>query len=235
MTSNKTSVSGRVLSIVFGILAIFSVTGKRLGLKDIPIILGSYKMERYSLFEIRDFLDRFNFYVQNDTVETYSILLLLMTTVVILLISITILTSLKGTKPAKVMSVLSIISAVILSGAVIRFVIKTNLYVEDNTYGGVESLLELTAKPWLLIVFTTAQRLFLNIKAKNMSTTTNTYINTTKQCSHCGAFLTTNALFCNKCGAKVQQTNNAPIFCTTCGNPTTTGAEFCNNGGAPLK
>ena len=233
--NNKTSVAGRILSIIFGILAIVMVTGKWLDLYQVPLILGNYKEYKYSLFEIQDFLSTFNFYVNNDTIKVYSDFLLIMTSVVVILSVVTILISLFGTKAAKVFSSISIISAVILSGAVISFVIKTNLEVKDMTYDSIDELLRLTYNPWLLVLFAIIQRLFLNIKIKSPSPAFQSTVNVPTKCSNCGAYLPDKALFCDNCGQKVQQTNNINKFCTACGNPIVAGAEFCTNCGEKIK
>lgn len=235
MNNNKTSVAGRVLSIISGVIAIIMTAGKWLDLYQVPIIMGNYKEYKYSLFEIQDFLSTFNLYVKNDTIKAYADFLLIMTTVVIILSVITMLISLSGTKTAKVFSLISIISAIVLSGVVIGFVVKTNLNVKDATYDSIDELLRLTYNPWLLVAFTIIQRLFLNIKMKSHLSVLPKTVNDSKQCSSCGAYLPPNASFCNKCGEKVQPVNNTNNFCTACGNPIPEGVEFCASCGTKVK
>ena len=56
-------------------------------------------------------------------------------------------------------------------------------------------------------------------------------------CHQCGHSLSSNAKFCNECGAKVQVQVSDKIqskFCPECGNKTTPGAKFCNECGHKL-
>lgn len=151
---------------------------------------------------------------------------------------ITIILSLFGTKPAKVLSIISNLTSLILAGVVIGFIYKTNAYVEDRTYGGVEELLRLTNKPWLLIVFSILQSICLRFKMKQ----SNSYIYTPivnqtmpqKQCNNCGAYISDGAMFCNRCGAKTEIPNIAAKYCINCGNKIVPGTVFCNFCGAKL-
>lgn len=231
MNSDKTSVIGRILSIIFGIIALCMVLGKWLDIYQVPIIMGNYDECKYSLFEVQDFLSSFNLYVGSEKIEMYSDFLLFGGYTVVISNIIAMILSLFGTKPAKVVSVMSNIVSVILAGVVIGFIYKTNSYVEERTYGNIEELLRLTAKPWLLVLFSVLQSVCLCFKA-----TPNQFGNFVsaqrlsvpqKQCVNCGAYMASDAMFCNRCGAKAEKLDTADTYCKNCGTKMIPGTAFC--------
>lgn len=68
------------------------------------------------------------------------------------------------------------------------------------------------------------------------------------QCDNCGAIITADSVFCNKCGASIKprdfsvigiarmQSNNSTSsgVCPSCGNPLVSGAMFCEKCGYKL-
>lgn len=236
--NNKTSIIGRVLSIIFGVIALCMVLGDWLDIYQVPIIMGNYAEHTYSIFEIEDFLSTFNLYVGSETIESYADFLMIGTVAVIAMNVITMILSFFGTKPAKVLSIISNLTSLILAGVVIGFIYKTNAYVEDRTYGGVEELLRLTNRPWLLVVFSILQSICLRIKMKPVKP--KVYVPAVnpnimqRQCINCGAYLSDGAMFCNKCGAKAESQNTAVKYCTSCGSQIAQGTAFCTSCGAKL-
>lgn len=151
---------------------------------------------------------------------------------------ITMILSFFGTKPARILSIISNLTSLILAGVVIGFIYKTNAYVEDRTYGGVKELLRLTNRPWLLVVFSILQSICLRFKMrqakpKAFAPSVNPHI-MQRQCSNCGAYLSDGVMFCNKCGAKAESHNTAIKYCTSCGSQIAQGTAFCTSCGAKL-
>lgn len=234
MNKKKMSVVGRVLSIIFGIIAMIMALGDWLDIYQVPMIMKRYLENKYSLLEIYDFLDTFNMYVGSSKIEMYADILLLATIAVIIVNLAAMILSGLGKQPAKVLSIVSSTLSIVLSGAVVGFVVKTNLYVEDVTYGGVDKLLRLTLNPWLLILFSVLQSVCLRISAKETSYSPNSSVTGQVQCVNCGAFLQNGAMFCNRCGAKAEIPKPSPKFCTSCGNSLSPGAVFCPNCGSMI-
>lgn len=60
-----------------------------------------------------------------------------------------------------------------------------------------------------------------------------------RKCFQCGQELENGALFCNSCGAKVEETTSAEkvvhVFCYNCGEKLENDALFCSNCGVVLK
>ena len=62
-------------------------------------------------------------------------------------------------------------------------------------------------------------------------------------CEHCGAIITSDSAFCNKCGGKIEPRDFSAIgagpdeheamqsLCPTCGSPLVEGAVFCEKCG----
>lgn len=236
--TNKTSITGRVLSIIFGVIALCMVLGDWLDIYQVPIIMGDYAEHTYSIFEVEDFLSTFNFYVGSETIESYANFLMVGTVAVIAMNVITMILSFFGTKTAKVFAVISNLTSLILAGVVIGFIYKTNAYVEDRTYGGIDELLRLTKRPWLLVVFSVLQSVCLKIKMKPTQQTAfapavNPHMSQ-RQCGNCGAYLSEGAMFCNKCGAKAESQSAAVKYCTSCGGQIIQGTAFCTVCGAKI-
>lgn len=60
-------------------------------------------------------------------------------------------------------------------------------------------------------------------------------------CQHCNNEIVEGALFCTKCGTKVEPVvkkvepkEATPLFCTNCGNSLNPGGKFCTNCGQPI-
>lgn len=68
-------------------------------------------------------------------------------------------------------------------------------------------------------------------------------------CEHCGVVITSDSLFCNKCGGKIAPRDFSPIgisaiqndvtaplnVCPTCGSPLVEGAAFCEKCGTKVQ
>lgn len=237
MKTNKISLLGKVIVIFSCIMMIVMVSGKWLDLYQIPIIFGDSIPHEYSLFEISDFMDTFNMYLENETIQVYSALLSVGAVAAIVLSVITIITALINNSLSNVSSVILMIVSVLLTGVFVGTIIYINGEMEEATYGGIKELLRGTSKPYWLIAFSIFNMIGVRLKCKIQSSTeTNKKVDFKHNCTGCGAELPVGVRFCTHCGKKADDIQNAhkERFCISCGAKIDPNMTFCVSCGSKV-
>lgn len=239
MGKQRISVLGKVLTIFSGIMMIVMVTGKWLELHQIPMILKNSVQDEYSLFEIADFLDKFNLYLERSDVEAYATALSFGAVVIIILSVLTMITTLVSSSAAKKLGGAATVVCVILTAVFMISIIDINLKMKDATYGGIDELLRSTARPFVMILFSAFAIVGSCLKAKpvqagamNMPAGTGFG---SRRCTGCGAEISAGTCFCAKCGKAVEEIrSNASNekYCTVCGAKIAPEMRFCTSCGA---
>ena len=233
---NTMSFFGKVVAVVSAVFAILMISGKWLNLYQIPMIFGDSIPHRYSLFDISDFLDIFNMYLDNSNLGFYVTLFSVGATIAIILNVTVIIFSLVNFGATKtfagVAAAVGIIIAVVFLGAVHQI----NAEMKEATYGGVEKLLKTTSSPYWLIVFSILQNVGCRLKSKGNNTgiLSSPASAAKRKCLQCGAEIGSDSVFCNSCGAKVETQESNNKFCTECGAEIPADAAFCTKCGCKL-
>lgn len=237
MKTNKISLLGKVIVIFSCIMMIVMVLGKWLDLYQIPMIFGNSIPHEYSLFEISDFMDTFNMYLENETIQVYSTLLSVGAVAAIVLSVITIITALVNNSLSNVSSAILMIVNVLLAGVFVGTIIYVNGEMEEATYGGIKELLRGTSKPYFMIAFSILNIIGVRLKCKiQPSTETNKKADIKYNCTGCGAELPAGTKFCTHCGKKADdiQDTYQEKFCTSCGAKIDPNMTFCVSCGAKV-
>ena len=237
----KISLIGRIIAVIASIFAIVMVSGEWLDLYQVPMIFGNSIPHEYSLFDISDFLETFNMYLDNADLEFYSTLFSVGATVTIVLSVLTIILALINTGAAKSFSGLSATVGIIIAVVFLVAIYQINAEMKEATYGGVEELLRSTSKPYWLIAFSILSCIGCGLKQKGNSSVllNNTTLGSIqkKKCDNCGAEIAKDSAFCNSCGTKVTiqtQSSSNNKFCTNCGAKIPEDATFCTECGSKL-
>lgn len=235
-TNVKISTLGKIIAIAAAILTIIMVTGKWLDLYQVPMIFGNSVQHEYTLFEISDFMDTFNMYLDNEEVSFYSTLLSGGAVIIIILSIVAVLAVLLNAQSGKIIAGLTAIISLILMFAFVGAIHQINSEVKEATYGGIGELLRTTSNPYWLIVFSILSCVGASLKSSKQAASgllARSNIST-KRCTGCGTIIETGAVFCNNCGKRTddEPQNNTGAFCTSCGAKIIDKSEFCTSCGA---
>lgn len=235
----KISFVGRIIAILASVFAIVMVSGEWLDLYQIPMIFGNSIPHEYSLFDISDFLETFNMYLDNTDLEFYSTLFSVGATVTIVISVLTIIFALVNTSAAKLFSGLSATVGIVIAVVFLVAIYQINAEMKEATYGGIEELLRSTSKPYWLIAFSILSIIGCCLKQKEngFSVLSKTTLNSgsKQKCVNCGAEIEKDSAFCNSCGTKVTiqtQSSSNNKFCTNCGTKISDDATFCTECGS---
>ena len=238
VNTNKTSLLGKIIVIFSSIMAIVMVSGKWLNLYQIPMIFGNSIPHEYSLFQISDFMDTFNMYLENGTVSFYSILLSVGAVAVIVLSAITIIMIIINNSLKNATTVMLMIVSVVLAGVFIGTIIHINAEMKEATYGGIDELLRGTSKPYWLVAFSVLNIIGVRLKSKAQPSITAVNKKDFKyNCTGCGAEIPYGVTFCTHCGKKVNQIQNMnnEKFCIACGAKIPSDMAFCISCGTKVE
>ncbi len=236
MKTDKISMFGKIIVVFASIMSIVMVSGKWLDLYQIPMIFGDSVQHEYSLFEISDFMDTFNMYLDNDSVRGYSALLSVGAVAVIVLSVLSVIAAFVNARLSRISSVMLMTVCIILAGVFIGTIIHINGEVEEATYGGIEELLKGTSKPYWLTAFSVLNMIGAMIKKKAPVSIVpaGAKADIGRSCTGCGAPIPSGAQFCTRCGKKSDEIQNTANerFCVACGAKMAPGMAFCTSCGA---
>lgn len=237
--SYKISTLGKIIAIAASIIMIVLVTGKWLNLYQIPMIFGDSVQHEYSIFEITDFMDEFNLYLDSDDVSLYSGLLTTIAVAIIILGILNVIFTLLNIPAIKITTIASIALCVILAILFVGTVQHINSEVKEATYGGISELLRTTSNPYWIVIISCLSFIGTKIKSKDSSNSpifagVNQSI---YRCTNCGTPIDLNASFCNNCGQKIEkeQIINTEQYCTNCGVKIQAGSTFCTSCGTKVE
>lgn len=233
MKTNKLSLAGKVIVIFSCIMLIVMVLGKWLKLDEIPMIFGNSMPSEFSLFEISDYMDEFNEYLESKDMQVYSVVLSIGAFAVIALSVITIIAALINKSLLNVTaSSLMSLSAILAAGFVIS-IIYINKEIEEASYGLIKDLFQWTAKPYLLAAFAILNIIGASLKCR-VQPSTGAVI--TYNCTGCGAEVPVGVSFCTYCGKKKVDMYEARKgkFCIACGAEIDPNMTFCVSCGAKV-
>lgn len=226
---SKISFIGKLITIISSIVTIIFASGTWLDLYQVPMIFGNSVQHEYTLYEISDFMDTFNMYLQNSNVDFYSGVLSFGVTIVIILSVLDVVMSILDMSLSKITTILTTIASVILVCVFVGSVHNINREFSEATYGGIKEIIRNTANPYWCIVFATVGCVGVRIK-KKISTDAKTNISQESACISCNQCGTINSLgssFCNECGCKLGQDTESDYYCTSCGNKLAKESSFC--------
>lgn len=239
MEKQKVSLFGKILTSFSCIMAIVMVAGKWLELNQIPMLLKNSVQDKYSLFEITDFLDEFNFYLDNSDIKLYSAILGIGAVVVIVLSIIGIITVFVNGSAAKGVAGAETVVSVILVCVFIGSIIYINGKMDEVTYGGIDKLLKSTARPLLLALFSILSVVGTGLKGKTVQPKTMPIVSngamSTSHCTSCGAEMPAGVKFCVQCGKSAEDAVTVSAderYCTSCGAKIASNMRFCTSCGA---
>lgn len=195
------------------------VSGNWIDIYQIPMILGDSVEHEYTLFEITDFLDTFNRYLEDTDISAFAGFLTVGAVTTIIINVVIILVTISNSNAKKAAS-LAIVVSIILAIVYLGTISNINSEMEEATYGGIEELLRATSNPYWLIAFSVLT--FIGTKkivpTKNVVITGQTVAKI--KCNQCGAEIDELSSFCNNCGTAVvteQKTEDEEIYCMQCG------------------
>lgn len=237
--SYKISTLGKIIAIAASIIMIILVTGKWLNLYQIPMIFGDSVQHKYSIFEITDFMDEFNIYLDNDDVKIYSSFLTTGAVAIIIVGILNIIFAILNKPVTKITTIASAVLCVILTIVFVGTIHHINSEVKEATYGGISELLRTTSNPYWIVVITFLSFIGTKIKSKDNSNSA-IFVGTNQsiyKCTNCGSPIDLNASFCNNCGQKIEkeQIFDAERYCTNCGAKIQGGSAFCTSCGTKVE
>ncbi len=234
--SNNVSFLGKIIIIVAAILAIIMVNGTWLDLYQVPMIFGNSIEHEYTLFEITDFIDTFNMYLDNSDVSAFTGILTAGAVITIILNAVLILLTILNSNAKKAVSSLAIVVSIALAVIYLGAIAYINSEMKEVTYGGIEELLRSTSNPYWLVAFSVLSFVGTNIK-KTVSTGSISQIGQASlktRCLQCGAEIDKSSSFCNSCGAAVvveKESVRNEVYCTQCGAKVDASSSFCTSCG----
>lgn len=229
------SLTGKIITVFASILSIITVSGKWLNLRRIPMIFGTSVPHKYSLYDISEFLDKFDMYLHTDSFRFFATFFSVSATVVIILSVLNVILVLIDKKIVKVSAVLTAVVSIAAAAVFLIAVRRINMDMREATYGGINKLLGTTAKPYWLILFSVASNVGCCLKQKKTNVLSESNDNEPKRvCVQCGAETERGSAFCTSCGAQVVE-QTSEWFCTNCGAKMPDNAAFCTECGNKLK
>ncbi len=198
----KISIFGKVLAAGFSLLSIIFTFSKWLELNQIPYLLKNRVQDKYSLFEIESFLDDVRQYVDNETLEFYSIALPVLAAIIAAAALVTIILTLTDKRAAVGVAAVRLAAVLLLSGLFLHAVYAVNTEVSDYSFGIMDEFIKATMSPWLLIVSSVISLIGGCLKPKTRAVGIGS---AARFCTGCGAEIKSGEKFCTSCGTKIEE------------------------------
>ncbi len=242
MKKTKISLAGKIITLLASLFAILFVSGKWLDIQQVTLIFGDSVQRKYSLFEIADFLDAFNFYLESDDVQAFAYFFAVGAALVILLCVVNVILTFLDNHTVKVLTIIAAVIGVIVAAVFLISLNEINSEVKEATYGGIYKLLKSTAKPFLTPLFLIVECVGVRLEEKG-APAYNRFTSQAK-CPYCGAPAAPGSAFCTNCGKNISVNTAQSVgaanlsansgaaqspkqFCDQCGQKNTSMSNFC--------
>ncbi|MCH5184789.1 MAG: zinc ribbon domain-containing protein [Oscillospiraceae bacterium] len=244
-------VCDKIIPIVLSVLTMVFVAGKWLNLYQIPMIFGDSVQHKYSLFEISEFINTINSYINSDNLNSFSKLMAGGAAVTIISLAFSIVFILfRGPEfILEITTAVPVFLCFVLVSCFCGTVVYVNESFNEASHGLVKELLRWTSGPFL--AFGTSLLLYGYLKIKSLLRKfqereeqprggKNSLPQGQCECVKCGANLGIDDAFCKYCGTpkKIYPINAAANnggFCASCGAKLPVNSVFCESCGAKVK